>query len=130
MEGAVEDVELELVDAGARELNDCLLNGELEVAIYCLPDDEDDEADKGEAAGGEQEADGGGEGGERGWSRKPRKPWPNSTTGQPPAGLGPDGTKICTVVACSPRGRGVTAVPTGVMRAVAVSMKFGERKLA
>jgi DNA-binding transcriptional LysR family regulator len=36
-------IELELVDAGARELNDCLLNGELEVAIYCLPDDEGDD---------------------------------------------------------------------------------------
>ena len=37
-------IELDLVDASARELNGCLLEGELEVAIYCLPDDESDDA--------------------------------------------------------------------------------------
>jgi DNA-binding transcriptional LysR family regulator len=36
-------VELELTNASARELNDQLLAGTLEVAIYCLPDDEEDE---------------------------------------------------------------------------------------
>jgi DNA-binding transcriptional LysR family regulator len=32
-------IELDIVDAGARELNAQLLEGELEVAIYCLPDE-------------------------------------------------------------------------------------------
>jgi len=36
-------IELELTNASARELNDQLLAGALEVAIYCLPDDEEDE---------------------------------------------------------------------------------------
>lgn len=36
-------IELELTNASARELNDRLLAGDLEVAIYCLPDDEEDE---------------------------------------------------------------------------------------
>jgi DNA-binding transcriptional LysR family regulator len=38
-----EGIELELFDASARVLQDRLLNGELEVAIYCLPGDEPDE---------------------------------------------------------------------------------------
>ncbi|MDI9849646.1 LysR family transcriptional regulator [Rhodoblastus sp. 17X3] len=33
-------VEVEMVDASARELNDKLLDGEIDVAIYCLPTDE------------------------------------------------------------------------------------------
>ena len=36
-------IELELTNASARELNDRLLAGTLEVAIFCLPDDEEDE---------------------------------------------------------------------------------------
>lgn len=36
-------VELSIVDAGAKELNRRLLEGELEIAIYCLPDRPDDE---------------------------------------------------------------------------------------
>jgi LysR family hydrogen peroxide-inducible transcriptional activator len=36
-------IELQLTEASARELNDQLLEGELETAIYCLPDDEADE---------------------------------------------------------------------------------------
>jgi len=36
-------IELELTNASARELNEQLLAGALEVAIYCLPDDEEDE---------------------------------------------------------------------------------------
>jgi DNA-binding transcriptional LysR family regulator len=36
-------IELELTGASARELNDRLLDGALEVAIFCLPDDEGDE---------------------------------------------------------------------------------------
>jgi len=36
-------IELELTNASARELNDQLLAGTLEVAIYCLPEDEEDE---------------------------------------------------------------------------------------
>ncbi len=33
-------IEVEMVDASARELNDKLLDGEIDVAIYCLPADE------------------------------------------------------------------------------------------
>jgi DNA-binding transcriptional LysR family regulator len=33
-------IEVEMVDASARELNDKLLEGEIDVAIYCLPTDE------------------------------------------------------------------------------------------
>lgn len=33
-------IEVEMVDASARELNDKLLDGEIDVAIYCLPTDE------------------------------------------------------------------------------------------
>jgi LysR family hydrogen peroxide-inducible transcriptional activator len=36
-------IELEVADASARELNDRLIGGGLEAAIYCLPEDEDDE---------------------------------------------------------------------------------------
>ncbi len=36
-------VEVDMVDAGARELNDQLFAGDLEVAVYCLPGDEADE---------------------------------------------------------------------------------------
>ena len=36
-------VELSIVDAGAKELNRRLLAGELEIAIYCLPAESDDE---------------------------------------------------------------------------------------
>ena len=36
-------IELELTNASARELNEQLLAGALEVAIYCLPDDEEDQ---------------------------------------------------------------------------------------
>jgi LysR family transcriptional regulator, hydrogen peroxide-inducible genes activator len=38
-----EGIELELIDASAPELEQRLLNGDLEVAIYCLPGDEPDE---------------------------------------------------------------------------------------
>jgi LysR family transcriptional regulator, hydrogen peroxide-inducible genes activator len=34
------DIEVELVDASARELNEKLVGGEIDVAIYCLPNDE------------------------------------------------------------------------------------------
>ncbi|MBI3434663.1 MAG: LysR family transcriptional regulator [Proteobacteria bacterium] len=37
------DVEIELADANARILDRALLDGELEIAIYCLPDREPDE---------------------------------------------------------------------------------------
>lgn len=33
-------IEVEMVDASARELNDKLIEGEIDVAIYCLPSDE------------------------------------------------------------------------------------------
>src|SRR5271166_2442894 len=33
-------IDVEMVDASARELNDKLLDGEIDVAIYCLPADE------------------------------------------------------------------------------------------
>ena len=33
-------IEVEMVDASARELNDKLIDGEIDVAIYCLPSDE------------------------------------------------------------------------------------------
>lgn len=33
-------IEVELVDASARELNEKLIDGEIDVAIYCLPNDE------------------------------------------------------------------------------------------
>ena len=36
-------VEIDVVDASARELNDRLFGGDLEVALYCLPTDEADE---------------------------------------------------------------------------------------
>ena len=36
-------VEIDVVDASARELNDRLFDGDLEVALYCLPADEADE---------------------------------------------------------------------------------------
>jgi LysR family hydrogen peroxide-inducible transcriptional activator len=36
-------VELSIVDAGAKELNRRLLEGELEIAVYCLPAEADDE---------------------------------------------------------------------------------------
>jgi LysR family transcriptional regulator, hydrogen peroxide-inducible genes activator len=36
-------IELELIDASAREINDRLIEGALEAAIYCLPPDESDD---------------------------------------------------------------------------------------
>jgi LysR family hydrogen peroxide-inducible transcriptional activator len=36
-------IDLELIDASAREINDLLIKGALDVAIYCLPPDESDD---------------------------------------------------------------------------------------
>ncbi len=42
LQSRYEAIELQLIDASARALEDRLVNGELEVALYCLPGDHED----------------------------------------------------------------------------------------